>query len=98
AKMKEKAEKKKFPFIYLFDESQKIARDFGAVGTPEFFVLSPERKIVYMGAMDDNSDAAQVKTNYVEEAVAAALAGKEPEKKETFFRGCRIRYARKRGG
>jgi peroxiredoxin len=97
-KMREKAEKKKFPFAYLYDETQKIARDFGAVGTPEFFVLSPERNIVYMGAMDDDSDAAKAKKNYVEDAIAAALAGEEPEKKETFFRGCRIRYARKRGG
>lgn len=96
-KMRERAEKKKFPFVYLFDETQQIARDFGAVGTPEFFVLSPERKIIYMGAMDDDSDPAKVKTNYVEAAIAAALEGKEPEKKETFFRGCRIRYARKRG-
>jgi peroxiredoxin len=97
-KMRERSEKKKFPYPYLFDGSQKIAHDYGAVGTPEFFVLSPERKIVYMGAMDDDSDAAKAKTNFVETAIAATLAGKAPEKKETFFRGCRIRYARKRGG
>jgi peroxiredoxin len=97
-KMRERAEKKKFPYPYLHDQTQKIAHDFGAVGTPEFFVLSPERKIVYMGAMDDDSDAKKVKVNYLDAAITAALAGKEPEKKETFFRGCRIRYAKKRGG
>lgn len=95
-KMKELAEKKKFPFPYLFDETQQIAKDYGALFTPEFFVLSPERKIVYMGAMDDNSSAAAVKTKYLEAAVEAALAGKKPATQEALARGCRIRYARER--
>jgi peroxiredoxin len=95
-KMKERAEKKKFSFPYLFDESQQIAKDYGAAFTPEFFVLGPERKIVYMGGMDDNSNAAQVKTNYLEPAVEAALAGKKPETQEAVARGCRIRFARER--
>ena len=42
--MKEKAEQKKFEFVYLFDETQKIATDFGAKYTPEFFVLDGEQK------------------------------------------------------
>jgi peroxiredoxin len=96
AKMKERAEKKKFTFPYLSDESQKIAKDYGATFTPEFFVLGPDRKIVYMGGMDDNSNAKLVKTNYLEPAVEAALAGKKPETQEAVARGCRIRYARER--
>lgn len=95
-KMKERAKTKSFPFTYLFDESQKIARDYGAGGTPEFFVLSPDRKIVYMGAMDDSSDVSAKKVDYLEPAVQAALAGKKPEIAETFANGCRIRYARER--
>lgn len=95
-KMKELAEKKKFPFPYLFDETQQIAKDYGALFTPEFFVLSPERKIVYMGGMDDNSNAAAVKTKYLEPAVEAALAGKTPTTQESLAQGCRIRYARER--
>jgi IMP dehydrogenase/GMP reductase len=96
AKMKERAESQKFPYAYLFDETQQIARDYGASGTPEFFLLSPERKIVYMGAMDDSTDPKKAKTNYLEAAVEAALAGKAPEKTETFANGCRIRYDRRR--
>src|SRR5215207_2384139 len=38
--MKKKAEAKQFSFAYLYDESQKIARDYGATYTPEFFVLN----------------------------------------------------------
>ena len=49
-----------------------------------------------MGAMDDDTDAAKAKTNYLEAAVTAALAGKTPETKETFANGCRIRFARSR--
>lgn len=95
-KMKERAEAEKFPFPYLFDETQQIAKDYGATFTPEFFVLGPDRKIAYMGGMDDNSNAAEVKVNYLEPAVEAVLAGKTPETAEAVARGCRIRYARER--
>jgi peroxiredoxin len=95
-KMKTRAEKKKFPYPYLFDESQQIAKDYGANFTPEFFVLSADRKIVYMGGMDDNSDAKLVKTNYLEPAVEAVLKGEKPATQETAARGCRIRFANAR--
>lgn len=92
--MTKRAEKKKFPFAYLFDESQAIARQFGAVYTPEFFVLDRERKVAYLGALDDTSTAANVKVKYVEEALAALKAGKPAPKGETLARGCKIRFNR----
>jgi peroxiredoxin len=95
-KMKERAAAKKFPFTYLFDETQKIAKDYGATFTPEFFVLDRERKIAYMGGMDDHSSAAQVTKNYLSPALDAILAGSAPETKETSAIGCMIRYARER--
>jgi peroxiredoxin len=94
--MKERAGNKGFGFPYLFDETQKIANAYGATFTPEFFVLDRDRKIVYMGAMDDNTDAAKAKVNYVEAAVEAVAAGKAPEVKETVGRGCLVRYERRR--
>jgi peroxiredoxin len=94
--MKARAEKKKYPFPYLFDESQQIARDYGALFTPEFFVLNRERRIVYMGGMDDKSDPANVKQDCLQSAVETALAGKEPAIAETPPVGCRIRFARRR--
>lgn len=94
--MAKRAEEKKFSFPYLFDESQQIARDFGAIWTPEFFVLNKERKVVYMGAFDDNTDASKVKRHYVEEAVTATLNGKAMETAETPAIGCQIRWERRR--
>jgi peroxiredoxin len=94
--MKERANKKGYRFPYLFDESQKIGRDYGAQYTPEFFVLNRDRKVIYMGAMDDRDDPARVKENYLEAAVRAALQGEKPANAETVARGCRIRYERKR--
>jgi peroxiredoxin len=95
--MKKKAEKKGFKFAYLYDESQKIAKEYGAVYTPEFFVLNNQRKIVYMGSMDDKTNPAMVKEKYLEAALDALLKGEKPAKAETIAaRGCRIRYKRDR--
>lgn len=94
--MKKKATKKKFTFPYLYDETQQIAKDYGAVYTPEFFVLNKERKISYMGAMDDKTNVTEVKDKYLESAVDAVLAGKPVSKSETPARGCLIRFKRTR--
>ncbi|HXT58009.1 MAG TPA: thioredoxin family protein [Pirellulales bacterium] len=95
-KMKQRAEQKGFPFAYLFDESQKIAKDYGAAFTPEFFVLDKDRRVAYTGGMDDSSDPARVKIKYLEPAIEATFAGKKPQTQETVARGCRIRYAPQR--
>ena len=94
--MKERARSKGFPYPYLFDPTQKIAKAYGAVFTPEFFVLDKERKIAYMGGFDDNDESTRVKRRFVEPAVQAVLAGKKPSPGETVARGCLIRYDRRR--
>lgn len=94
--MKKKAEKKKFTFPYLYDESQQIAKDYGAIYTPEFFVLNSDRKIVYMGALDDKTNEKDVKEKYLEIAMESLLKGEKPAISETSARGCLIRYKRKR--
>jgi peroxiredoxin len=95
-KMKERAEAKKFNFPYLYDESQKIGKAYGAQYTPEFFVLDKDRKVVYMGAMDDASPPAEAKKFFLDDAVAAALKGTKPATTETLARGCKVRYVRSR--
>ncbi len=95
-KMKQRAEKKKYNFPYLYDETQKIAVEFGAMYTPEFFVLDKNRKIVYMGAMDDKSNEKDATANFLEPAVEAALKEQKPPKGETLARGCMIRFKRQR--
>lgn len=91
-----RAKEKRFVFPYLYDESQQIARQYGALFTPECFVLDRERKIAYMGAFDDSTDSTGVKERYVENAVEALLKGEKPAVTETIARGCRVRYARER--
>lgn len=94
--MKERAKEKKYAFAYLADTSQESGKKYGATRTPEFFVLNKDREIVYMGALDDSTDADKAKTNYVQLAIDAALQGKRPEKTETIAIGCNIRYKRSR--
>jgi peroxiredoxin len=95
-KMKERAADKKFTFPYLYDESQKIAKAYGATYTPEFFVLDKDRKVVYMGAMDDKGPPAEAIKLFLEDAVTAALKGEKPATAETLARGCKVRYVRSR--
>ncbi|MCG6156082.1 thioredoxin family protein [Rubinisphaera margarita] len=95
-KIKERDEEQGFNFIYLFDESQQTGKALGALRTPECFVLDQDRKIVYMGAFDDSTNAAEVETRYVENAVEAVLRGNSPVPAETPPIGCLIRYKRRR--
>lgn len=95
-KMKERATERNFNFDYVHDDSQQVAKAYGATFTPEFFVLDQNRKIAYMGALDDATKPDQVKVRYLEDAVDAVLAGRAPETRETIARGCLVRYARQR--
>ncbi|MGB1817313.1 MAG: redoxin family protein, partial [Rubripirellula sp.] len=94
--MKEKAEQKGFQFPYLFDETQKIAKDYGAKRTPECFVLDQDRKVVYMGALDDSPEGKKISQRYVEAAVDMTLAGEKVELAETIPVGCAVRFERTR--
>ena len=91
--MKLRAQEKAFPFPYLHDPSQQIAKDFGAIKTPEFFVLTGSGKVAYMGALDDSPDGKAVGERYVADAIKAVLADQTPETTETVPIGCRIRYS-----
>jgi peroxiredoxin len=95
-KMKERAESKNFPYPYLYDQTQKIAKAYGAIYTPEFFVLDKDRKIAYMGAFDDNIESTKVKRQYLKPAVEAILKGEKPTPAKTNAAGCMIRYERAR--
>lgn len=91
-KMIERAKEKGFNFPYLYDETQQSAREYGATCTPHFFVLCQERKIAYMGAMDDSNNPGKVKENWLRDAIDALLAGKAPPKQVTQQRGCSIKW------
>jgi len=94
--MQERAQAKGFNFPYLHDATQQVARSYGAAYTPEFVVLNKERKVVYLGAMDDSPDGKNITRRYLEDAVAAALAGHKPQTAETPAVGCTVRYVKER--
>jgi peroxiredoxin len=81
-------------YTYGYDESQASGKAYGAKATPEFFVLDKDRKIVYMGALDDSQNESKATKHYLKDAVNAALAGKTPEITETKAVGCGINYSK----
>ena len=95
-KMQERAKEKAFPYPYLYDETQKIAKEYGTTYTPEFFVLDRDRKIAYMGAMDDATPPRMETKHYLADAVEAVLLGHKPPVTETRARGCLIRFVKPR--
>lgn len=82
----------KFSFPYLKDESQEIGKAFGATNTPQVFVLDAERRIAYMGAIDDSNKPEKVTERHLDDAVCALLDGKDVDIPETLQRGCHIFY------
>ncbi|HID76526.1 MAG TPA: thioredoxin family protein [Planctomycetaceae bacterium] len=91
-KMKERAKEKGFNFPYLYDPSQKIARDYGATVTPHVFVLDQDRKIAYMGNIDDNQRNPKKATPNLRNALDAILAGQKPDPAVTRQFGCTIKW------
>jgi peroxiredoxin len=93
--MQKRALEKSFPFVYLVDEGQKIYPQYGAVRTPHVFLLDAERRVQYIGAIDDNAkDASAVKTKYVEQAIAALERGEKPSPNLTKAIGCPVKAAK----
>lgn len=90
--MKTRASDSGFNFPYLIDPSQKIAKNYGATHTPHIFVLDQQRRIAYMGKIDDHLDESKVTERFLRDAVDALLAGKSPDVAETRQVGCDIEY------
>ncbi len=91
--IKSHVKEKKIPYTYGYDETQAIGHAYGATNTPHFFVLDKERKIRYIGSMDDNvMNESKVTKHYLRDAVDALLAGKTPPVEETRAQGCGVKY------
>jgi peroxiredoxin len=91
-KMIERAKKKKYAYPYLHDARQTVAKAYGVNYTPEFVVLDGDRRVAYLGALDDKNKPDDARTNYLAAAIDAVLAGKKPATGETLARGCKIRW------
>ena len=92
-KMKERVKEKNISYAYLYDETQEIAKTYGATRTPHVYVLDQNRVVRYIGAIDDNSESPEAaKEKYVESAVDALLKGQDVGVKETKAVGCGIKW------
>ncbi|RNI30062.1 thioredoxin family protein [Rufibacter immobilis] len=96
AEMQQRAKSKKFPFVYLHDESQEIAKRYGATRTPHLYILTrngQDLKVSYIGAIDDNSgDPEKVQKRYAEAALDNLLSGKAVPQPTTKAIGCTIKW------
>ncbi len=87
-----RAKDKGFNFPYLRDETQDIARKYGAICTPHVFAFDVHRTLQYKGRIDDNRNAADVKTHDLTNALDAMLAGRKPSVQETRPFGCSVKW------
>ena len=82
-----------FPWLYLYDETQDVARAYGALRTPHFFVFNEERKLVYTGrGVDNPRDSSKMTVNDLENALEEILAGKEIATPITNPIGCNVKW------
>jgi hypothetical protein len=89
---------KSFPFHYVRDETQDVARAYGALRTPHFYVFDQDRKLRYTGRFDDNPrNPGKQTTHEVVDAVEALLAGKKPPVEMTNPIGCNVKWKGKDG-
>jgi peroxiredoxin len=93
SKMKTRAQEKGFNFPYLYDESQQIARAYGAERTPEVFLFDRDGVLRYHGAIDDNFESPDaVQNHYLRAALDAVLASRVPDTAQTAPVGCTIKW------
>ena len=89
--MQKRAKEKGFPFVYLVDDGN-IFSQYGAVRTPHVFLLDKERKVQYIGTIDNNSRSAEsVTEKYVENAIKALESGEKPNPNLTKAIGCPVK-------
>jgi peroxiredoxin len=91
--MQARAKEKDYPYPYLHDETQEVARQYGATRTPEVFLFDEARTLRYHGAPDDNADDPKaVRHHYLRDALDAILASAAPTPAETPPQGCTIKW------
>ena len=81
-----------FNFPYLRDESQEVAKAYGAQCTPHAFVFDGDRNLVYEGAIDDDREGENITEQYVRGAVDAVLAGEEYSTETVSPMGCSTKW------
>jgi peroxiredoxin len=91
--MVRRAKEKGFDFAYLRDEDQSVARAYGALRTPHFFVFDRQRILRYTGRMDDNPrEPGKETTRELRDALDDLLAGREVRTPMTNPIGCNVKW------
>ncbi len=91
--MRKRAKEKNYPFVYLHDETQSVARQFDAVCTPDFFVYDDSLKLRYRGRFDDSwKEAKNVQHEELKTAVLEIISGKTPTREQKASMGCSINW------
>jgi peroxiredoxin len=89
AKMKEFA----YPWIYLHDKNQEVAKAYGALRTPHFFVFDQHRKLIYTGrGVDNPRDTSKMTVNDLEKALREHLSGAPVSIPVTNPIGCNVKW------
>jgi hypothetical protein len=83
-----------WPAPYLRDESQEVARGYGAKTTPDVFVLDAERRVRYRGAPDSDYRDPQGNAAWLRGALDAVVRGEQPDPAETEPVGCSVKWKR----
>jgi len=87
-----RAKERGFNFPYLRDDTQEIAKKYGAICTPHVFAFDQQRRLQYKGRIDDNRNPESVKTKDLRDALDAILAGRKPSVQETRPFGCSVKW------
>ena len=91
--MKVKKEETGWACVYCYDESQEVAKAYGALCTPHCFVFDQERTLKYKGRIDDNWEHPdQVTEHNLHDAIQALEEGQEPPAHEANAIGCSIKW------
>jgi peroxiredoxin len=93
-KMKEVAQQLGYPFPYLYDESQEVARAYDAACTPDFFVYNGNLELVYRGQLDDSrpGNGKPVNGKDLRNALDAILVDKPVSEDQKPSVGCNIKW------
>jgi peroxiredoxin len=81
-----------WPFPYLRDEDQSVARAFDAKTTPDVFVFDAEGRLAYRGAPDADHQDPSLDAAWLREALDSLLAGERPQRPETEPKGCSVKW------
>ncbi len=91
-RMTERAEEKSYPFPYLFDASQAVARAYSAACTPDFYLFDADRMLVYRGRLDDGRPGREATTRDLAEAIDELLSTGAVTGDQMASMGCGIKW------